>query len=157
MVHPAPDDRIDPSCEVRFGQVSAKVQSPGPHLSADPLEGLPADCGQERPEHLAVPGDRGALPEREPQERELNVLMRATPAVVLAAGDPGFLRVQGQPYLSHPFPDRRQHVPCLALADAVDHRESRRGESHPPPLAEPCGSLSAYTAPIVQPSGLRPK
>jgi hypothetical protein len=35
--------------------------------------------------------------------------------------------------------------------------ESRRGESHPPPLAEPCGSLSAYTAPIVQPSGLRPK
>src|SRR5664279_2706604 len=35
--------------------------------------------------------------------------------------------------------------------------ESRRGESHPPPLAEPCGSLSAYTAPIAQPSGLRPK
>ena len=34
--------------------------------------------------------------------------------------------------------------------------ESRRGESRPPPLAEPCGSLSAYTAPIVQPSGLRP-
>ena len=39
---------------------------------------------------------------------------------------------------------------------ATTDRESRRGESHPPPLAEPCGSLSAYTAPIVQPSGLRP-
>jgi 3-oxoacyl-[acyl-carrier protein] reductase len=49
-----------------------------------------------------------------------------------------------------------------AVFDAVEDRfghveESRRGESHPPPLAEPCGSLSAYTAPIVQPSGLRPK
>src|SRR5205823_10746970 len=32
--------------------------------------------------------------------------------------------------------------------------ESRRGESHPPPLAEPCVNLSAYTAPIVQPPGL---
>jgi len=38
----------------------------------------------------------------------------------------------------------------------TDNEESRRGESRPPPLAEPCGSLSAYTAPIVQPSGLRP-
>jgi hypothetical protein len=36
-------------------------------------------------------------------------------------------------------------------------RVSRRGDSHPPPLAEPCGSLSAYTAPIAQPSGLSPK
>jgi serine/threonine protein kinase len=38
-----------------------------------------------------------------------------------------------------------------------DFGESRRGESHPPPLAEPCLNLSAYTAPIVQPPGLRPK
>ncbi len=47
----------------------------------------------------------------------------------------------------------------LALQDqqVVPEREvSRRRESHPPPLAEPCGSLSAHTAPIVQPSGLRP-
>ena len=46
----------------------------------------------------------------------------------------------------------------FGLFPAVAHRyqESRRGESHPPPLAEPCGSLSAYTAPIVQPAGLRP-
>lgn len=35
--------------------------------------------------------------------------------------------------------------------------ESRREESHLPPLAEPCLNLSAYTAPIVQPPGLRPK
>lgn len=39
----------------------------------------------------------------------------------------------------------------------AEDQVSRRGESRPPPLAEPCGSLSAYTAPIVQPSGLRPK
>src|SRR5262245_54366856 len=38
-----------------------------------------------------------------------------------------------------------------------EQKESRRGESHPPPLAEPCVNLSAYTAPIVQPPGLRPK
>ncbi len=43
------------------------------------------------------------------------------------------------------------------LADAVHHRASRRGESHPPALSEPCLNLSAYTAPIVQPPGLRPK
>jgi len=39
---------------------------------------------------------------------------------------------------------------------AVDGEESRRGESHPPPLAEPCVNLSAYTAPIVQPPGFKP-
>ncbi|MFD4976194.1 hypothetical protein ACFWOI_40175, partial [Streptomyces sp. NPDC058424] len=39
------------------------------------------------------------------------------------------------------------------IADSTEEQVSRRRESHPPPLAEPCGSLSAYTAPIVQPSG----
>jgi hypothetical protein len=39
----------------------------------------------------------------------------------------------------------------------AQHRESRRGESHPPPLAEPCVSLSAYTAPMARPAGVRPK
>ena len=33
---------------------------------------------------------------------------------------------------------------------------SRRGESHPPALAEPCVSLSAHTAPVAQPSGRAP-
>ena len=36
------------------------------------------------------------------------------------------------------------------------HRESRRGESHPPALAEPGVNLSAHRAPIVQPSGRTP-
>jgi hypothetical protein len=43
------------------------------------------------------------------------------------------------------------------LGGVADEWESRRGESHPPPLAEPCLNLSAYTAPIVQPPGLSPK
>ena len=34
--------------------------------------------------------------------------------------------------------------------------ESRRGESHPPPLAEPDLNLSAHPAPIVQPTGRTP-
>jgi len=54
-----------------------------------------------------------------------------------------------KPDVFHPRSDSRQHVSCLGFADAVHHRESRRGKSHPPPLAEPCGSLSAYTAPIA--------
>ena len=35
-------------------------------------------------------------------------------------------------------------------------KESRRGESHPPALAEPGVNLSAHRAPIVQPSGRTP-
>jgi fatty-acyl-CoA synthase len=35
----------------------------------------------------------------------------------------------------------------------ADVQESRRGEFHPPPLAEPGVSLSAHRAPIAQPSG----
>ena len=38
-----------------------------------------------------------------------------------------------------------------------DQKSSSPGELHPRALREPCGSLSAYTAPIAQPSGLRPK
>ena len=34
---------------------------------------------------------------------------------------------------------------------------SRRGESHPPALAEPDVNLSIHPAPIVQPSGRTPK
>ena len=53
--------------------------------------------------------------------------------------------------------DSRMHLDHATVALWVKNQgESRRGGSHPPPLAEPCGSLSAYTAPIVQPSGLRP-
>jgi hypothetical protein len=56
--------------------------------------------------------------------------------------------------------DTLYRLTYLAAALSFGHhidQESRRGESHPPPLAEPCGSLSAYTAPVAQPSGLRPK
>jgi hypothetical protein len=71
---------------------------------------------------------------------------------------PGFLWRQAQPqggeHGRHLLPQRLGVVP---VARYHQDKESRRGESHPPPLAEPCGSLSAYTAPIVQPSGLRPK
>jgi len=39
---------------------------------------------------------------------------------------------------------------------AVHDEVSRRGESHPPALAEPGVNLSAHRAPIVQPSGRTP-
>jgi hypothetical protein len=70
-------------------------------------------------------------------------------------------RVQqrGQP---HPIGRCEPDLPPVELtlhhAELVAQRqESRRGESHPPPLAEPCVSLSAYTAPIARPTGVRPK
>jgi len=58
-------------------------------------------------------------------------------------------------------------IPTLELPDpdayppqdwlGVDLGESRRGESHPPALAEPGVNLSAHRAPIVQPSGRTPQ
>src|ERR1022692_3445030 len=71
------------------------------------------------PEH---PGGTFPHSPRPHRQRRRHHHAESPRTVVLAVDDPGFLRVQGQPYLSHPFRDRRQHVPCLALADAVDHR-----------------------------------
>ena len=36
------------------------------------------------------------------------------------------------------------------------HMASRRRESHPPPLLEPCVTLSRHTAPDVEPDGSAP-
>src|SRR5690348_18483380 len=43
VVHPAPHDRVDPPCEVRFGETSSLVQPPGPHYRADLVQGVLAD------------------------------------------------------------------------------------------------------------------
>ena len=71
--------------------------------------------------------------------------------------DAGLGRFGFETQLGQQDSELRQRSLGLFPGRAHHHQESRRGESHPPPLAEPCGSLSAYTAPIVQPSGLRPK
>ena len=70
---------------------------------------------------------------------------------------PRLVRVKLQTELGEPVAKRGKEPVGVVTMLKPDGEESRRGESHPPPLAEPCGSLSAYTAPIVQPSGLRPK
>jgi len=52
----------------------------------------------------------------------------------------------------------------LAEADAVasvgskgdSYEVSRRRGSHPPPLSEPCLTVSRYTAPIAEPVGIAP-
>jgi transposase InsO family protein len=41
-------------------------------------------------------------------------------------------------------------------ATGVCFEVSRRRESHPPPLAEPCLTVSRYTAPLVEPVGNAP-
>ena len=70
---------------------------------------------------------------------------------------PGLVGVQFQPELREPLTKIGQEPPRIVLILEAHDEESRRGESHPPPLAEPCVNLSVYTAPIVQPPGLRPK
>src|SRR5215475_3692257 len=55
-----------------------------------------------------------------------------------------------------PVAEVPQELPGLSQMLEPGDEESRRGESHPPPLAEPDVGLSAYPAPIAQPSGRAP-
>src|SRR5450755_296300 len=150
------DDRIDPPGDFREGQADLPVDPPAADLLADLLQGVLADRGQEPHERTAVPVLRAALAEREPQEGERRVLIRAPPPLVLAVPDPGLAGMQPQPDLLHPVPEGSQHLAGLPLSDAVHHRVSGRGESHPPALAEPDLNLSTHPAPIAQPSGRAP-
>ena len=122
VVHPTTDDRVDVPRHIDEVSASAVVQPPGPHLRTDLLQGWLTDRGIERAKLLPILAPRPALPEREPQERELGVLVRGTPPSVLAVHNPGFVGMQPQPDLLHPLRDRRQHLACTGFADAVHHR-----------------------------------
>jgi hypothetical protein len=115
-------DRIDPACDLGEGKAGAAVQSPGPHLRIDPLQGVLADRGQNRAELPPVLVPRPALPEREPQEGERGVLVRTTPLPVLAVDDPCLAGMQLQPDLLHSAGDRLDHRNGLDLTDAVHDR-----------------------------------
>jgi hypothetical protein len=67
--------------------------------------------------------------------------------------DAGLGRLGFQPELGQQRGQPRQRGLGLLPASAHHDQESRRGELHSPPLAEPGVSLSAHRAPIVQPSG----
>src|SRR5262249_59053440 len=88
------------------------------HFPAHPVEGVLADRGQEAGEIDTVPGARAAGTEREAKEREAGVLMVEPPSSVLAVHDPGLGRVELQPDLRQPVPDRRQQMFRLRLAGA---------------------------------------
>jgi hypothetical protein len=93
-----------------------------------------------------------------PQAGQLAVAAPVSQPGFALAISPTSARTAG-PVLGRPVRPRQPRGPALALkhSDPVTHDQvSRRRESHPPPLAEPCRSLSAHTAPIVQPSGLTP-
>ncbi len=67
-----------------------------------------------------------------------------------------FTGCSSRPKGPEPLSDGGPQDPGLIPGAAVRDEESRRGESHPPPLAEPDLSLSAHPAPIAQPSGRAP-
>jgi hypothetical protein len=60
--------------------------------------------------------------ENEPREREPHMLMRAAPLAVIAVHDPGLGRMQPQPHLLHPLPDRLQPLAGPALGGAGHDR-----------------------------------
>ena len=115
------------------------VQSPGPHLTPDLVQGVLADRGHKRDEHGPVLGPRCAWPESEPEERKRCVLIVTAAFAVLAVHDPGFVGMQPQPDLAHPVLQRGQHLAGLTLADAVHDRiidiafepDARELPSHP--------------------------
>jgi len=62
------------------------------------------------------------------------------------------VRVEFQPELPQAvLPFRKEPLRVGAMLES-QHRVSRPGDSHPQALAEPYGSVSAHTAPIIQPS-----
>src|SRR4051812_16420592 len=67
----------------------------------------------------------------------------------------GVLELKAQ--LGQDQPQRRERRFGLLPRFAHCQQVSRRGESHPPALAEPGVNLSAHRAPIVQPSGRTPR
>jgi hypothetical protein len=73
--------------------------------------------------------------------------------VSVGVADPALLRV-------HPggWSCPGESVSDLQRPDSgVDVRVvSRRRESHPPPLVEPCVTVSRHTAPVVEPLGMAP-
>ncbi|GAA0930444.1 hypothetical protein GCM10009560_34910 [Nonomuraea longicatena] len=64
----------------------------------------------------------------------------------------------GAQYCSREFARacRRLGVTRSRAAVGTSAEVSRRRESHPPPLSEPCVTVSRYTAPIVEPVGKAP-
>src|SRR5680860_1462106 len=80
-----------------------------------------ADRGQKRVENLPVLAPRRAGTEGVPEERERGVLMIEPPLPVLAVHDLGLGRVQPQPDLDHPVPDRHHQAVRLAFGDAMHH------------------------------------
>ena len=78
---------------------------------------------------------------------------------VISARYPNDLRLEVRQCEPQSFQDRRQdHFRGLGtlLRRTTNAEESRRGESHPPALAEPGVSVSAHRAPIAQPPGRSP-
>src|SRR4029077_17993902 len=84
VVHPAPHDRVDPPCEVRFGETSSFVQPPGPHYRADLVQGVLADRRDETGRDPPASRPDSPAPEPVPQERERGALMRAAPPATAA-------------------------------------------------------------------------
>src|SRR6266536_6704478 len=90
VLHPARHYGVDRCGEFGEGVADPAVKPPAADFSADLLQGILADRGQEPHVHAAVLAPRRAWPEREPQERERDLLAVEPPYRVLAVHDLGF-------------------------------------------------------------------
>jgi putative transposase len=74
------------------------------------------------------------------------------------ADDAIFHSDRGSNYTSSQFAKtlKRNHIRQSVGRTGICYEVSRRRESHPPPLSEPCLTVSRYTAPAAEPVGSAP-
>ena len=107
---------------------------------------------------LGRPGIDGQFPARPRLGLTLDAEPKEVEAIIDVA-DPGLLLRQGQAHRSedHHQPSRAEASAWSRVPwDGENDEESRRGD-RTPRRSQNRRNLSAYTAPIVQPAGLRPK
>src|ERR1035437_3701518 len=146
-VDPAPHSWVDLLREVSEELPAPQVKPPALDAATHLLRGVARDRRAEADEQLAAPVPSPPRTKRVAQKRELLVLVRALAVRVLAIHDARLVQIQLQTDRRQPLDDRVEHPLRLLLAVAVQDRESRRRESHPPALAEPGVNLSAHRAP----------
>src|SRR5690606_1158457 len=112
-------------------------------------------CGSLQSESTHAPNPRGG---QRSQQVKRTVSTAAVSVVVVFSTvrppkiqKPSLVRVKRQSESLEAFWEHFEHAASILLPLEDEHEVSRRGEFHPPALAEPYVNVSAHTAPIMQP------